>query len=146
MDISKDFVITIDVDWAPDFAIDFTSQLLIKNNVRATWFVTHESPAVERLRSHLELFELGIHPNLLPGSTHGANEDEVLSHLQRLVPNAACMRTHGLYQSSSFLIKANTKFGIKADLSLLLPRAANLVPHKIKWSGANLWRFPYFWE
>ena len=64
-------VLTLDTDWAPDFVIDFVAKQLVAYQVRATWFVTHASPAVERLSQHSDLFELGIHPNFLPGSTHG---------------------------------------------------------------------------
>ena len=61
----NDLVLTLDMDWAPDCAIDFVSEELVSREVRATWFVTHASPAVHRLREHPELFELGIHPNNL---------------------------------------------------------------------------------
>lgn len=146
MIVNNDYVITIDIDWAPDFAIDYVAEILIENNVKATWFVTHQSEAIEKLKTREDLFELGIHPNLLENSTHGKTADEVLAHILEIVPGAKSMRTHDLYQSSSFLAKASVDYGIAADLSLFLPRAANLVPHRIKWSGANLWRFPHFWE
>ncbi|MBW2004566.1 MAG: hypothetical protein JRI72_08120, partial [Deltaproteobacteria bacterium] len=107
--------------------------------------VTHQSEAIERLREKTELFELGIHPNMLSGSTHGKTEDEVLTHVMSIVPNAISMRTHGLYQTSNWLAKAAKEYGILVDVSLFLPRADNLSPHKIKWNGALLWRIPYFW-
>ena len=56
------------------------------------------------------------------------------------------MRTHGLYQTSNWLVKAAKDYGILIDVSLFLPRAKNLQPHQIKWSGCSLWRIPYFWE
>jgi peptidoglycan/xylan/chitin deacetylase (PgdA/CDA1 family) len=63
--------VTLDVDWASDAMIDQTARILLEHEVPATWFITHASAAVDRLRDHPELFELGIHPNFLPGSTHG---------------------------------------------------------------------------
>ena len=66
---AAEIALTFDIDWAPDWAIDLTAGILREREVRATWFVTHESPAVDRLREDSELFELGIHPNFLPGST-----------------------------------------------------------------------------
>ncbi len=146
MPVHSNFALTLDVDWAPDCAIDYVAQILIERNVKATWFVTHRSEAIEKLEEHSDLFELGIHPNFLDGSTHGKSEDEVLAHIKEIVPNAITMRTHGLYQSTSFLIKANVKYGIDIDVSLFLPRAPNLIPHLIQWHGAKLWRIPYFWE
>jgi hypothetical protein len=114
--------------------------------VKATWFVTHASPAIEVIRQRSDLFELGIHPNCLPGSTHGNNEDEVLRHVKELVPDATSMRTHGLYQTSHFLRKATLDYGISVDVSLFLPKTPNLVGHRLNWGGAELWRIPYFWE
>lgn len=146
MDNISDVAVTLDVDWAPDAIIDSVAALLAERRVRATWFITHRSPAVERLRSHGDLFELGIHPNMLPGSTHGATEDDVLAHVLSIVPEAKAMRTHGLYQTSNFLAKAATRFGLRVDVSLFLPRAPHLRPHRIPWGGASLWRIPYFWE
>lgn len=145
--VSKnDFVLTLDVDWAPDFAIDYVAQVLLENRVKATWFITHQSEAIERLRENTELFELGIHPNISPGSTQGKTEDEVLAHVMNIVPGAISMRTHRLYQSTEFLVKAATEYGILIDVSLFLPRAACLQPHRLKWYGSSLWRIPYFWE
>jgi hypothetical protein len=141
-----DGVMTLDIDWAPDAIIDSVAALLIERRVKATWFVTHRSPAVDRLRQHRDLFELGIHPNMLPGSTHGTTENEALAHVLEIVPGAVSMRTHGLYQTSNFLVKAATQFGLRVDVSLFLPRAPHLQPHRITWGGAALWRIPYFWE
>ena len=142
----QDGVVTLDVDWAPDWMIDASAEILIRNRVKATWFVTHGSPAVSRLAENRELFELGIHPNCLPHSTHGRTECEVLEHLKDLVPDAVCMRTHSLYQSSPFLFLAARKYGIRIDVSLFLPRTADLRPHRFQISEDGLWRIPYFWE
>jgi len=144
--MSDDPVLTLDLDWAPDAIIDAVAALLVERRVKATWFITHQSPAVDRLRERRDLFELGIHPNMLPGSTHGATEDEALAHVLKIVPGAAAMRTHGLYQSSNFLVKAAKQFGITVDVSLFLPRATHLQPHAINYAGAKLVRIPYFWE
>ena len=141
-----DGVLTLDVDWAPDAIIDSVAGLLVERRVKSTWFITHESAAVDRLRARPDLFELGIHPNMLPGSTHGATEDDALAHVLKIVPGAVAMRTHGLYQTSNFLVKAASQFGVRIDVSLLLPRAAHLQPHRIRWGTAPLWRIPYFWE
>src|SRR5207244_3974947 len=79
------------------------AEQLMASQVRATWFVTHMSPAISRLRRNPELFELGIHPNFLPGSTHGDTPDAVLRHCRALVPDAVSMRTHCLVQSTLLL-------------------------------------------
>lgn len=140
-------VITLDIDWAPDYAIDFAASLLIEAQVRATWFVTHDSPAIERLRQHPHLFELGIHPNFLPGTTHGKTESEILSYCMEFVPQARVVRTHGLVQTSNLLEKIIDETSVRVDVSLFLPHAAALEPVVYYWeSGKRLVRLPYLWE
>lgn len=139
--------ITLDLDWAPDFVIDHAADQLLSRQVKATWFVTHDSPAVERLRCHPELFELGIHPNFLPGSTHGSDSAQVLRHCSALVPNARSVRTHGLVQTSNLLEQIVKETGITIDVSLFLPHAPNLQPVDYYWDdGVRMLRIPYFWE
>lgn len=141
----NDFILTFDVDWAPDWAIRKIAQVLIEKKVKSTWFITHDSKAIDELREQPELFELGIHPNLLAGSTHGKTEEQVLDHVLKIVPGAISMRTHGLFQTSNFLLKAYDR-GISIDVSLFLPRAAGLCPHQYRLQHSRLWRVPYFWE
>lgn len=145
--MSAQAVITFDIDWAPDYAIDFAASLLIETQVRATWFVTHDSPAVRRLSQHPHLFELGIHPNFLPGTTHGKTESEILSHCMEFAPHARVVRTHGLVQTSNLLEKIIDETAISVDVSLFLPHAAALEPVVYYWeNGKRLVRLPYMWE
>lgn len=145
--MSAQAVITLDIDWAPDYAIDFAARLLIEAQVRATWFVTHDSPAVSRLQQHPHLFELGIHPNFLPGTTHGDTESEILSHCMKFVPQARVVRTHGLVQTSNLLEKIIDETSVTVDVSLFLPHAAALEPVVYYWeNGKRLVRLPYMWE
>jgi polysaccharide deactylase WbmS-like protein len=138
--------ITLDVDWAPDHAIDAVAGQLIERDVRATWFVTHASPAIERLRERPELFELGIHPNFAPGSTHGETPEAVLDHCMALVPEARAMRTHGLVQSTALLALGREHTPIRVDASLFLPGAAGLAPIEYPLAPGPIVRVPYLWE
>lgn len=138
--------VTLDIDWAPDFVIDRVAQMLLERGVKCTWFVTHESAAVDRLREHPELFELGIHPNFLPGSTQGATAAEVMAFCRRCVPEARSMRTHSLVQSSVLLNTVVAEGWIKRDASLFLPYHAGLRPVLYRSGGREMWRIPYFWE
>jgi hypothetical protein len=138
--------ITIDVDWAPDFAIDWVADRLIERSVPATWFVTHQSEALERLRRRPDLFELGIHPNFAPGSTHGSGTSDVLRHCLAIVPRARIMRTHQLVQSTPLLMEVIKTTGILADCSLYLPHASAAVPTILWYEGRPLVRIPYIWE
>ena len=144
--MKTEIVITFDIDWAPDFVIDFVAQSLIEYHIKATWFVTHISPAVQRLNKYPELFELGIHPNFRPGSSHGNTPEEVLQHCMKLVPNALSMRTHSLVQSSPLLAQIMAQTPIIRDVSLFLPYTPYIRPHEFWWNGRRLLRIPYYWE
>jgi hypothetical protein len=138
-------VVTLDIDWAPDFMIDETAQILIDAGVRATWFITHASAAVDRLKSRPDLFELGVHPNFFARSSHGATTQDVLDHCRALVPRACSLRTHGLVQSTPILDAAIAS-GLTIDVSLYVPYATDLAPVEY-WRGPRrLWRVPYMWE
>lgn len=138
--------ITIDVDWAPDFAIDWVAEQLVARSVPATWFLTHESAAVDRLRQRPDLFDLGIHPNFSPGSTHGATPAEVLRHCLAIVPGARIMRTHQLVQSTPLLAEVMRTTPIIADCSLFLPHATAVETTVLWYDGRPLVRIPYIWE
>lgn len=137
--------ITIDVDWAPDFAIRSAAETLAKHEVPCTWFITHPSPAIDELRQHPSLFELGIHPNFLPGSTHGSGVDEVIEHVLELVPDATTTRSHALYQSAPIL-DSLIQHGLEIDVSLLLPNASCLAAVRYHSTSGSLLRVPYFYE
>lgn len=138
--------VTIDVDWAPDFVIDFVAQILIDSGVHSTWFVTHASPAIDRLRRRPQLFELGIHPNFLPGSSHGDTPSDILEHCLRLVPDANSLRTHNLIQSERLLAAIIKTERLTVDVTTFLPHAKGLQMVRYETGGKHLWRIPFFWE
>ena len=142
----KDAVITLDIDWAPDFVIDFVAAKLLDARVHATWFVTHASPGIDRLRAYPNLFELGIHPNFLPGSTQGRNQQEVVDSCIATVPDATSMRAHSLVQSSPTYSMILKRTAIRVDCSLFLPRMPHIRPVEFRIGGRQLLRVPYFWE
>lgn len=137
--------LTLDVDWAPDFVIDAVATRLIERGVRATWFVTHSSGAIDRLHARPDLFELGIHPNFLPGSSHGATPETVIEACLALVPGARTVRTHALVQST-LLLDMMVRRGIQLDVSLYLPRTPDLRPIDMWLPSGKLMRIPYGWE
>jgi hypothetical protein len=145
---SSTFALSLDVDWAPDFMIQETIDILVHHELKATYFVTHDTPVLDTLRARSDLFELGIHPNFLAASSHGSSEREVFSTMKRLVPEARTMRSHDLVQGSRMLTMARTEFGITTDASLLLPGAVGLAPHEIRYNHScpPLLRIPTFFE
>jgi hypothetical protein len=144
----NEFAITIDIDWAPDVAIDAVADILVENKVKCTWFVTHDSPAISRLKQHTELFECGIHPNFLGNSTHGKNYREVLNYIKNIVPNARSCRMHALMQSSEILAVLTEEYGIQADTTTLLRETPGITPHCLYFreGGRPLVKLPFFWE
>jgi len=137
-------VITLDIDWVPDFVIDSVAGILREAGVRATWFATHPGDAVTRIRAD-DLFELGIHPNFLPGSTQGSSVSEVLKYCMDVVPDAVCMRTHAMVQSSPLLMQVMRETPIEADSSLFLPYMPNISPVELRMDGRSLIRMPFYW-
>lgn len=146
--MQNDYILTFDVDWAPDFMIDNVSNQLIEQKLHATWFLTHDSPSVQRLFEYRDLFDFGIHPNFFPNSTQGKNEKEIMDNFSKQFPDIKIIRTHALFQSTYFLRRLIEKYKIKIDVSLFLSKTPNLQPHKIflNDSFGQIIRVPFFWE
>ena len=145
-DHPQQFAVTLDTDWAPDSAIDLAAELLVQHRVKATWFVTHASPAIARLREHPDLFEIGIHPNFLANSSHGPTLEDVLDFCMALVPDALSVRTHALWQSTPMYDLLLNRTPIRVDATLLLSHANYAEAVEYQWSGKTLLRIPYVWE
>jgi len=144
----NDYCISLDVDWAPDWCIEEIAGVLDEEKVKATWFVTHLTPAIKKFIFSNSLFEVGIHPNFFPGSTQGSTVDEIMANLKGIAPQAVSVRTHGLFQSSPLLRTMREQYKILFDCSLFLLMSENLAPHEIFFSdsGKGLIRIPCFWD
>ncbi|OAN55082.1 hypothetical protein [Magnetospirillum moscoviense] len=146
--MSTTWAITFDIDWAPDWCIAHCAQMCRKAQVPATFFATHAADALDDLRRD-PLFEIGIHPNFLAGSSHGATPADVVEHCLTFVPEARAMRTHALVQSSPLLaLVCDRAPTITTDVSVLLPDHPGLRPTDT-WLGTpprRLTRLPYLWE
>jgi len=141
----NEFIISIDVDWVPDAAIKAVSSILRQYNIKTTWFVTHSSNAIDNLRSEVGLFELGLHPNFLPGSSQGHSIKEVMTNLLQIVPDAISMRSHAVYQSGPLLSDIVRDTPIKVDSTLFLPEMPNIRPVCHLTPHGKLMRIPFFW-
>lgn len=138
--------ITIDVDWACDEVLEYTIDFLEKNQLKATFFITHDTPLLERLRKS-PLFELGIHPNfqyLLNGTSEFHDMEEALDYILAIVPEAVSVRSHCLVQSSPILELFRRK-GLRYEVNLFIPWS-NSISLKPIWHYNGLLRIPYFWE
>jgi len=147
VDINNKIYITLDVDWACDEVMCDTIELLERYNSKATFFITHTTPILNRLRQNKNI-ELGIHPNfnfLLNGSLEkGKDYREVISSLLKIVPEAKSVRSHSMTQNSNIL-QAFTDFELTHDCNHFISVSSQieLKPWYL-WNG--LVRCPYFWE
>jgi hypothetical protein len=145
----KDSVfLTFDVDWAIDDVFSDSIDIVEKYDLSATWFITHKTPLLDRLRENPK-FELGIHPNfnkLLIQSdiSNGKSANEIIGRLMDIVPEAVSIRSHSLTQSS-VLLALFEKFGLSYDCNNLIPASLEykLFPWEL-WNGMTC--VPYSWE
>lgn len=142
----NEIVLTFDVDWAPDFMIEYVVDKLAGLRIKSTWFVTHDSPATRAL-AHNDYVEVGIHPNFAPESTQGDGVDDVLTNLLELVPHARSVRTHGLVQSHA-IMEALCEHGLDIDSSIYLPGQHGVEPFEVAYGDRGekrLLRMPFVW-
>ena len=137
--------ITLDTDWAPDYMIDAVADRLTAANAPATWFITHDSPAIRRLMDN-RLFEIGIHPCLPPGSTQGETPEDVLAFCMALAPQARSMRTHRLAQSTPWLFQVVERTPVRIDASLYQHHVRDVRPFPFHTPAGTMLRIPHFWE
>jgi hypothetical protein len=143
---NKSFI-TFDTDWANDDVLLDTMELVENYRCGATWFITHETKAVEKLRNNRQ-FELGIHPNFNCLLEHkkdfGRNAADVLQRLHSIVPEATTVRSHSMMQSSR-LLNMFRENGFTHDANHFIPHHAGInVKPWVLWNG--LYRVPYIWE
>ena len=145
MDIySKDIFITFDIDWAANEILEYTLDIIEQADICATFFVTHDTPILKRMRSNPKI-ELGIHPNfnsLL--NLDGQTAKELLKEIKEIVPEATSVRSHSLFSSSSILLLYE-QFGMTRDVNLFLPIHSDIVVKPFKHVNGIL-RIPFVWE
>jgi hypothetical protein len=133
-------VLSSDLDWAPAWMSIALAERIEQAGLVATFFTTHACPSLPRLRAGGH--EIGLHPNHLPGSSHGASADEVLDHLLAIAPGALGIRAHALVRSTPLLVRYGER-GMRYEGSDLMDGQPGIVPHR-HWNGVV--RLPIFWE
>lgn len=139
--------ITLDIDWACDEVLTQSINLLESFQAKATWFITHDTPLLNRLKENPN-FELGVHPNynglLNLDPQYGDSAEKILDKLLNLVPNAKSVRTHSLLQSNRIEDLFESK-GLTHECNHYIPyhSGIELKPWVI-WN--NLTKVPHFWE
>ena len=146
----KTVYLTFDIDWAHDEVIANTLNLLEKEQLPATLFITHKTPLLARMRANPNL-ELGVHPNFIPLDMGNCDVSKFLDYAQKilamyktLVPEATTVRAHGLTQNSRLLdLMAEMGYTRESNLLVTLQSGVNLRAF-YHWNG--IMRVPYFWE
>jgi hypothetical protein len=144
----KSLFLTFDMDWANDDVLNYCIDKLEESSIKATFFVTNETPVLERLR-HSDLFELGIHPNfnfLLEGDhRYGVDYNEVIDYYLKIVPDAVSVRSHSLTQNGPIMDEFIRR-GLIYDVNLLLMYMSEIELKPIPYYSEGFTRLPYFWE
>ena len=139
--------LTFDIDWAPEFVIKDTVELLYKNQAKATLFLTHKSEYLDEIKNNT-MFEYGIHPNLnflLNGDfRYGKCFKEVINYYLDIEPNAKSCRFHSLSQSS-MVLSYLSEIGITHESNINYPYLSGYLEPYL-YSDNKLIRIPYFWE
>lgn len=139
------FHLSFDVDWAPDWAVIDVLDVLSAHSAPATFFITHAGNALEEIiaRGH----EVGIHPNFLAGSSHGADPVDVMNSILSIAPEARVMRTHSLVQSTPLFENILTTHPqLNFDLSLLTYGSPHTGWTSWRSRGRSIQRLNYNWE
>ena len=143
---SNKIFITFDIDWAEEFIIDDTLNLLQRYNIPATFFTTHQSSSLEFISSD-ENIEIGIHPNFKPLLNSETNKnyiEEELDRLLKIVPDAKSVRSHCLIQGSPFEMIFRNK-GITHQSNIFVPSYSEIILKPWR-SNNGLIQVPYGWE
>ena len=114
----KHYLFSIDVDFVPDYILRDTIDLIIKNQIKCTIFITHKTLLLNILKE-TKYFEIGIHPNICIGSTQkGNNHDDKIKYLTNCLDAPRSNKFHLLNYSfrDLNLLRGN---GIKFDCSML---------------------------
>lgn len=131
---------TIDIDWAPEYAIENIITFFMENHIPLTVFSTHKSPYLESIAKTSKI-DIGIHPNFIFPSTQGSNQDAIISFCQKIHPNAESFRCHRWYSNNDIYDKLYS-LGFKYESNVCT--AFDLLPPFIHRSG--LISFPTFFE
>lgn len=107
-------IITCDLDWAPEWAIDTTLEFFLKAGIKPTVFTTHPSKTVAALQDQLDV---GLHPYFSSDSSHGATinaTSNTVSHLQYNLPAFRCHR----FKSSNQVMQAMYELGMRISSNI----------------------------
>src|SRR6056297_3208949 len=116
-------IVTVDLDWAPEPAIEETLDFLQNRGIIPTVLATHRSPRVE---ASLCEIEVGLHPFFHPNSSHGKTIEAVIDSVKAIPHNVPAFRGHryaSCNESNKLMLEAGMKLAsnICTDLEIVPP-------------------------
>lgn len=84
-------IITLDLDWACEAAIEETIQFFLDKHIPLTVFTTHHSKIINTSMSNLDV---GLHPFFGENSSHGNSVTEVVKSVMEIPHNLKAFRCH----------------------------------------------------
>lgn len=91
MNKTNNLIITIDLDWASEAAIEETLNFFENLNIKPMIFSTHNSVVVE---SRMAQLDIGLHPYFSDDSSHGKTIKEVTKNILEVPHNFKAFRCH----------------------------------------------------
>jgi hypothetical protein len=139
----RTIIVTIDIDFAPDFMIADTIELLERWSCAASIFVTHGGHYIQEIERN-NLFEVGLHPNLMAGSTQpGESNGKKIEELKNIVKGPISNKFHVLGYSYRDLTLLG-QLGIEFDCSMCYYETPFMLPTYHQ--DIDLVLAPYWWE
>lgn len=134
------FSITMDVDWASDFAIENAVKFFRDRKIPLTLFFTHISHYIRKLVQDGGI-AYGIHPNFIQPSSQGRDKFEVIDYCMECFPQAEVFRAHRWYADNDIYTELYQR-GVRYESNLCT--LLDVVPPFIHRSG--MLSFPVFFE
>lgn len=133
-----DIILTCDVDWAPDFAVEEVINLTAEHGCKITIFATHKSKVLLNAPNHVEV---GLHPDFTRVHSITSFCDKI-KQLKEYYPDSVGMRSHRNFFGQNISDCAK-KCGLKYDVSTFLWNEPFCQVHR-DYNG--LAKFSYVWE
>lgn len=139
----KKIQITFDLDWCPDFMIEYLLNILKNYDVKCIFFFTNKSKYLQSIKKkHL----IGIHPNFQ--NTHLINEQTaILRNLIKIIPDSKFVRSHCLNMNTNLVYEMFKNFpNLKYDFSMLTYKSKFVELTSYNYLKVKINRINYNWE
>lgn len=114
MEPRSELLISIDIDWACEYAISMTLSYFLERGIAVTVFSTHDSKFIA---NQLGVLEVGLHPFFDELSSHGSDDLAVATHVNQLPHNLKAFRCHRFQCSnSSYTLMRDLGFKISSNV------------------------------